>query len=480
MIDDVEFVMIHALRCPSVAHLLMKAGLTGDHFNPVLRYQPIGVAWKTLVQHIVQYGQMMNRVQLEAGCSGNMDLIQGVADVVRNDIVKFLDVAFSISEEDLSPDNVIDQGLVQKVIDQFVLSPAVQQLASITDPAALTEHMATVNTVYDTSRVVVSREANIFSDELGEYLFQGPPDKTHIDWIDKPTGGLHRGSMCGLLAESAGGKTMGGVQLVCEQAIWDNHVAAFYYEQSIQGDIATRILTYSAGLTREVADKYYPDEYTPEQLNKIEAVKPQMAKYFHAFDMSGKVKGQGQGCVQEIDSMLGEMENACKAPSLVLIDWLGPMVIAAHSLPEHADAKDLRQKIDLTLNGLKRVSEKHNTTVFVLHQIAPNQIANKSPAFKPDWTVAQECKSFGQLMDYVFVFGRKDSNQRMWCCTPKARGQPISHRIVQMDAMTNQIRDVHDKFFFNEGAGGEVFLPKGKNHAGTMGNFDDEVKEGLQ
>lgn len=469
--------MIHAVRCPQVVFHLTRAGLRGEHFQHLHRYQHLGIIWSTLTAHITLHGQMMTRLELEAGCTGRVGVIDGSSQMLQAEIVRFLNTAFGVVESELAPDVLLASGAIQRVVDQLVLQPQARQLSSITDPNALSQAFAEAQQAYERTRVVANTRSDIWAPENREkYLYQGPPEKTHIDWIDKAIGGIYDGSLCGLLAESGGGKTMAGIQMVCEKAIWKTHVCGFYYEQSVMGDLATRIISRGAGLARDVTTKTYR-EFTDEERAKIDRVTPQMQQYMHLFDMSGSVRGQGQGCVQEIEMNIKQLVDEGKPPRFAVIDWLGPMVVGAYNLPEHADAKDLRQKIDVTLNALKRVTAKYGVTIFVLHQIAPHIIEGKSPAYKPDWTVAQECKNFGQLMHYVFTFGKRDGNMRMWCNVPKARGAAVTCRIVQMDPLSNQIVDVNDKFFFNVGSGNDVFVPKGRG-AG-LGSFDDDIREGL-
>lgn len=466
-IGDIDFVLIHAIRCPKITNRLSRSGLTPEHFG-LHTHNHYRIIWKSVLYHYTTFNEPLSKIQLYNYVNGELGACEGYIENLRHSVAGLIELAYSLEEEELSPEQLIQAGIVQRVIDSLVLVPRVSELASISDPTAAAQALVQTTQTYEQSRVVSNVRSNIFDPaEREKYLYDGPPPITGVEWLDLSVNGLYPGSLCGLLAGSAGGKTMAGVQMLCSYAERGECAVGFYYEQELKGDIASRVFSVSAGLTRtDIMDKKYAD-YSAETLEKLDAVTPIMSKYCHLYDMSGSIKGQGAGCVGEIDTILADMITEGHKPKFVIIDWLVPMVSAAYNLPEHADADNLRLKIDATLQALKRLTSRYGVIIMVLHQIAPHIIENKTPAFKPDWTVAQECKNFGLLMSYVFVFGRKDEKGRMWLNVPKARGCDNTSRIVRMDAECNIIRDVNERFVANPTPmpGSPIFIEKGRNGA---------------
>jgi len=445
MIDDVDLVMIHAVRCPQVTSQLIRAGLRPEHFE-LHTHKHLQLVWAAISSHYTEFSEPMNKLYLENAVMKSLEQYTGMLDVLKQNINGFIAQAYSVPEGDLLPDKLMSLGIMQNLINMLVVNPALREMASAADAAST---FTSAVELYDQSRVVTNTRTDIFNPaNRDKYAHQGPPDKSGVDWIDHIAGGIYRGSLCGLLAESAGGKTMAGVQIACAQTENNRCTLLFYYEQSIGGDIATRIYSYAAGIPRSRLNRRYED-YELEDRAALDKVQPHMDKYFHPYDMSGSVKGQGQGCVQEIDTIITAMKNDGHDPEFILIDWLGPMITAAFNMPELLNTKETRQKIEVTLSNLNRLTEKHNVTILVLHQIAPNIIEGKTPLYKPDWTVAQECKSFGLLMSYVFCFGRKDENKCMWLNAPKVRSGEPTARIVKMDPEANIIKDVHELYAVN-------------------------------
>lgn len=456
-------VFMHMLRCEPVYIQAVRAGLAPEHFDG-FAYAEYRVVFAALRRYYSYYHVLPKQLALNITITQDLEHEPVEVPDIQQRVRSFLGAAYSLPDEELVPEVVTQQGMLQDVVNTFVVAPHIRAIQS---SGGVQEQMAaitTAHTVMQASQVVANKRGSVFSQSnRADFAYKGEPMKTGIDWMDIAVRGLYPGSMCGLLAESSGGKTMFGVQFVIEAARRENKVAAFFYEQSLVGDITTRLYSYATGLPRDRFEKAYED-YDQETVDALNTVEPLMEKYFFDYDMSGRVQGQGVGCVSEIDGILREMEAEGNLPKFVLIDWLGPMVIRAFNIPELADAKDRREKIDVTLNLLKAVCDKYGVVVMVLHQIAPGEIANKSPTFLPDWTVAAECKGFGFLMNYVFVFGRKDpKTQCMYVNVPKARGAANTHRIVMMDAQHNRIVDV-DSTFVVRGDGDKdngYFMQKG-------------------
>lgn len=453
-VSDYDLVVVHMIRRPEILDQAMAAGLNEEDLKgPFAQY---GIVYGCIVDHFRKHGKAIPRLVLEREIDIRLRQLSMVTDHMENSLQKLLLLAYSVNEEDLAPDYIINSGLLQRLIDEVKLKPKVQALsqAATEDVAG---HLRDSQKTFEATRVSSAKAADLFSVEgRRKHTDDAAPILTGVKFIDAVThGGLRPNSLFGLLAESSGGKTMIGGQLLCEQAVANppRLSVGFYYEQSIGGDIAERYYSYLTEMPRADAKGKHYDEWPEKYKQKLDKMEPHLRKYLHIVDMSGADHGQGNGGPDEIEAYLSRMVRMGQHPDFVIIDWLLPMVVKYFNLPKDVKLADQREKINHVVTRLKEICERLNLTVGVLHQIAPGAIADKTPAYQPDWTVAAECKSFGFLMDYVFTFGRKcEKTQCMWFNSPKARGAPKEHRIVKMDAEYNRIEDVHSQFSMNMGS----------------------------
>jgi hypothetical protein len=272
------------------------------------------------------------------------------------------------------------------------------------------------------------------------------PEESGVDFLDEMMGGIRPASFLGCLAESSGGKTIFGVQLATESAMRCKQRTAFFaYEQAVEGDLAERFHRRAIGITRKEWDAFMArglDQADRDFVKKVRGVQESL-KLLQIYDMSGRRKGQGNGGALEIRNILEDAKRRQALPSLVIVDWLGPMVAAmAGKKFDWGTFKpdSVRDLISVELGHFQKMVAEYRVKIMLLHQLAPGIIGNKTPAYLPSYTDAAECKSFGLLMNYVFTFGRMDPKTNcMWFNAPKARGSRKFHTVVRMDAQSDVI-----------------------------------------
>lgn len=442
---DYDLIVAHLVRDINLLEQAQMAGLSPEDFDKSkLRHYKF--VWSAALSYFLSHHETIPRAILERESGLEMAKEELVTERLTKKVQELIQYIYAFKREELASDYIRDN-LLQVMIDELKLSPRLQEMATETDVSRLSDMFLENQRVYDQTRVVVNKSADLFSPEgRQQHTEDKLPENTGIDFIDILTGGLRPGSLVGIMAESSGGKTMIGTQFVCEQAMKKRPVCAFYYEQSLAGDIAERFYSYLSGTPREELKDKAHDEYPEATRKHLDAIQAKMQEFCYVYDMSGAVRGQGNGGPDEIEAIVGRMVRNGVEPKTMVVDWLGPMVTKYYNLPKHIRPSDKRDKIELVINRLKEVTERWGVSIVVLHQIAAHIMEGKTPHFQPDWTVAAEYKSFGFLMDYVMTFGKRcEKTNCMWFNTPKARGAPRRHRIVRMDAEYNKIVDAESR-----------------------------------
>lgn len=438
---DKDIIFLHLMRNVELFEQARMAGLSWTDFQPI-KTRHYSYLWRAACEYFDAHRKLIPRLILEREVERLLEGEDMVTDQQRKKTLDLLTFVYSIDDKELAADYVRDH-LLQPLLDEVKVAPKLRELATETDSQQLTKMFAESQELYHQTRVVVNRSADMFSESGRHRHTEGQqPVPTGIDFIDYAVIGLRPGSMVGCMAESSGGKTMLGTQFLCEQAVGNNVTLGFFYEQSLEGDIAERFYSYLTGASRDdLRGKTYKD-YPENAKRHLDGLERQLSQYLLIYDMSGAVAGQGNGGPDEIEAIVGNLKRRGINVKSMVIDWLLPMVTRYHKMTKEVRTSDKREKVDLVLTRLKEISERYDVTIVLLHQIAPHIIESKTPHYKPDWTVSAECKGFGFLMDYVFVFGRKcEVTNCMWFNVPKARGASKTARVVMMDAAHNKIVD---------------------------------------
>lgn len=451
----VSFVMMHALRCAAVASQMSAAGLEGADFvdTPYSHYA-------VPVDALMEY----RRTQRDEPSYSVMEMLCARA-VQRNPAMKhqipmirdFLNRAYNTPQTELRPDFVLaTKGQLQDLIDEVKTGPAMRRLGLETDTHKRNELFSDLQTEHNRTRVTSAQYTDIFDPEVAERLtaLSGRRD-TGVQFLDKAVGGIERVALEGLIAGTGGGKTMFGTMRACESVVRNRNTMLLQYEQTLQGDVVERFYSYVGKVPRDqMAGGYaaYPERFK----EKIAQMRPVFRKHLRVFGMAGDVEGQGTGGVPEIDAIIRKLDQTEGwRPELVIIDWLEPLWSAwDQNKPKNSRSKTEEYKY--LISKLKELRDAWATNVLLLHQIAPHHMERLTPAMKPDKTMAEEVKSFPNLMNYCYTFGKKDvETDCMWFVVSKARTAANTSRIVKMDAVHNKILDMHGMYVLNDAHGVE-------------------------
>ena len=436
-----SLVFSYMLRSLEILEHAISARLTASDLSAPA-FQQYMLVYYGLEKYFNKYKQLPSHpemIQLLEGAVSNTPMLE---DRVRKLAINIIKSAYGMKPEDVNSGRVLEpNGMLQRLIDDVKIIPLEKRIAAEVSRERRDELRTELETLYEQTRVVVDSHSNLFEPEMVATMIDDHlTHKSGVDFVDYSIDGFTRPSAIGMLAESGGGKTMFGIQMLVEQVNQESNCISFFYEQAISGDISKRFYSYAAALSREEFKSTH-EEMTSDAKQAIVEANVRMKKRCRVYDMSGTVRGQGLGGVSELDTIVGKLiRSNTFRPTFVLVDWLGPLVLRYYqNTPTPLSRKE---QLDNALLQLVDLSRRYNLTVLILHQIAPNIMESRKPSFVPGWTVAHECKSFGLLLDYVFTFGKQcPSSGCMWFNVAKARGNAKIKRVVHMDGLNNQIID---------------------------------------
>ena len=269
-------------------------------------------------------------------------------------------------------------------------------------------------------------------DKLATHVTRLP---TGINWMDEITGGGGRGGeMWLILGPPGGGKTATSVQYSCAQSLMGNVTVWATYEQSLEGDIAERIISY---VTDESLDKIRDvgfDNLPVEMQRKFWATVAGTDENLISLDMTRKKRGtdddpKDYGGVYTIWQEVKKLKAEGKKVRTVLIDWVGAMMqhIAAN---DHKDlSKGFRFLAEREFMIAKDMVKKEDLLCIFFHQV-DSKTAAMRPVYCPGQTYAKDMHDMSNYMDMVIPLGTRDINNVCWVSAAKSRkGNPISRTI---------------------------------------------------
>ncbi len=275
-------------------------------------------------------------------------------------------------------------------------------------------------------------------------------------------GGPCEGDSIGIIGFPSGGKTLLGVQLVCETAQSRKHAAYFMYENDPEdGGLNTRCKGYAAGIPASVFHEAVKtdQDISPEyQQRIIKEASKWMHEYLHVQNCAGP--GLGIDGMDTVRNYLARMEREGKHISLLVIDQLLPMVVKYMNSNGIKDG-DRRQVFQQFMLELTAIADEYKTVAVMLHQI--DNVSKKLPTTRrPMQGMASEDKSFDNWIIHSFVLGKKDINNRSYFSLVKSRRRDEQHLVVQHKPDLWRV-DYDDGVRFEVDQGNDAFVTAADN-----------------
>lgn len=280
---------------------------------------------------------------------------------------------------------------------------------------------------------------------------------TGVTFVDQLLGGgLLPAEAIGVLGPSGGGKTLLALQLSCSLAERHQYVEYFTYEQPAK-DLQVRVLSCAGKVkSGDLQGKEWSEIGSPAR-GRVENAAAISRDYLHLLDRSS----EGHS-ITEIASHINRCEVAGKKPTLVVIDWIWPLIVRMTSRSERRNVEE-RKLLMNAMEQIKSLAASTGVCFLIVHQLS-TEVVKKSPGRKPQWFNSAEAGAFAWFLPYCFAIGTADPNGYCWLVGSKVRHAGKKEILVQLDGEYNRFKatdkamhfDVAKREFIDEDAVGKM------------------------
>lgn len=262
-----------------------------------------------------------------------------------------------------------------------------------------------------------------------------PRLETGATYFDLITGGGTVPTECyGILGPSGGGKTLMALDVGCHMAERGQRVEYFSYEQPVK-EVRPRLFSRAAGIDIGEFKGREWDELPGAVKEKVAEASARMGGNFIMHDRSS----EGDSVTDVVNVVRDSIADG-KRPTLVVIDWLWPLVLRA-AAKESSSRRSVNERIVMQkmLDDFKSLAADHKVCLMVLHQLA-TEMAKKRAGRKPQWFNSAEAGSFAWLLHYCIAIGVQDDHGFCWMVGSKARGNARTSIVVKCEGHLNRFK----------------------------------------
>lgn len=248
---------------------------------------------------------------------------------------------------------------------------------------------------------------------------------TGINFLDEiSSGGGREGDLWLILGAPSGGKSLICVQYACAQAMLGKSTLWATYEQSMEGDIAERMIAYITDTSLDNIRDIGFDNLRQDIKDKFWASVSGVDDYLTSLDMT-RVELDPQdpddyGGVMTIWKQFKKLKEEGNAPKTVILDWFGSMMSKIAAIKGTDLSTCYRFMAQNEINTLIRFAREEKILIIVMHQLDV-KAASARPTYLADATHAQDMHNMQNFFDMVAIIGRKDANNICYFSNPKAR-----------------------------------------------------------
>lgn len=412
----------YAVRCPEVAKVATEK-LSPTHFDEgtqlefMMVWHVASTLWNTY--------QTVPEPQHLADLSVNLMVQQGYTDPAYHQMAR--DLVQQIYAFTETPWNV-DYGM--RLLNVFFNNVFIQDLSRVAQQFTGHGRDDIIERVQSAHRQLqVDKPVSMDPFDLTEHTPSFIPRvPTGVSFFDMLLGGGTLPTECyGILGPSGGGKTLLAIQIACSMAERGQHVEYFSYEQPVK-DIQPRVLSCAAKVPIDkISGRSWADMGSDIQ-QKIQRVATTSKSYLHLHDRSADGSS-----IADIGNVIRERLESGVTPSLVVVDWIWPLVLRmlANSNRRNAEERKILQAVS---EEFKSMAAKYNVAFLLLHQLS-TEMVKKSPSKKPQWFNSAEAGSFAWLLHYCIAIGRADAQGYCWLVGSKARNAAAQDTLVKRDGL---------------------------------------------
>lgn len=258
---------------------------------------------------------------------------------------------------------------------------------------------------------------------------------TGINWMDEITsGGGREGEMWLILGGSGQGKSMLTIQYACAQALMGYDTLWCSYEQSIEGDLAERII---ANVTDESLDKIRDVGFTnlPEEIQRKfwasvagaddRLTVMDMTKMTYSPDMDIRDNGGMYSIWQQYKKMKAEGKHV----KTIIVDWIGAMMSVIATVTGRDLTNSFRFMAQSEIDIARKMVKEEDIMIIFFHQ-TDTKSQSARPVYIPDKTCSKDMRDLSHYMDMVITIGNRDPHNVLWMSAVKSRkGNTISRTV---------------------------------------------------
>lgn len=248
---------------------------------------------------------------------------------------------------------------------------------------------------------------------------------TGLNFLDAvSSGGGRAGDLWLILGAPGSGKSLISVQYCCAQAMLGNNTLWATYEQSMEGDIAERMIANitdtSLDRIRDVGFENLPQDIQDHFWSAVAGVDDRLVALDMTKAVLDKQDPEDYGGVQSIRKQFNKLKEEGRAPKTVIIDWFGSMMSKISANLGIDLSACYRFKAQEEINNLIAFARQEKILVIVFHQLDTKAAAAR-PTFLADATHAQDMHNMQNFFDLVAVIGKRDKNDICYFSSPKSR-----------------------------------------------------------
>ena len=248
---------------------------------------------------------------------------------------------------------------------------------------------------------------------------------TGINWLDKASGGGGRGGELWLIMGApGGGKSVMAVQFACAQALLGNHTMWATYEQTLEGDLAERMIANITDTPLESIRDVGFDQLPEDVRNRYWTAVSGSEDFLHALDMTEHESDPSDPADYGGVASIRRQFESLKAEGIVcrtlILDWFGAMMNRVAQTLNKDLSREYRFVAMDEIMELKRFAKEEDIMVIVFHQLDRDAV-NARPTYLANASQAQDMKSLQNYFDYVFPIGIRDENNVCYFSNAKSR-----------------------------------------------------------
>lgn len=271
---------------------------------------------------------------------------------------------------------------------------------------------------------------------------------TGINWLDEvSSGGGRSGELWLILGPSGGGKTVIAVQYSCAQALMGNNTLWATYEQSLEGDISERLISYVTGHSLDdIRDKGF-NNLEPEIQQQFWTATAGVTDKLQALDMTkyevDEQDPQDNRGMYSVWKHVRELKAKGIVFKSIIIDWIGAMMSQVGAATGKDLSKAFRFMTQAEIDIARAMAKEENVQVIFFHQ-TNKKSQNAKPTYAPDKTDSKDMSDMNNYFDIVLTLGNRDKNNIAWFNGAKSRK-------AQEIRKTIELKGAYSKFVLADG-----------------------------